>query len=186
MVLTQPIMNFIFRSVDRFAFKKYNAIAKQNLPARSKTEVLGVIAELDTEKNPLRIDIDGNLVKIGWKIADAQWYEFFKKVNFKYNYTLCIYLDEQKNEARLMEITSKRNVGFGLGMFFSFIHHRGWNYKKFEYSTVAGLTELFPPKLGTAYEYEFSFDSFREPLLKLLIENGWTLRSCKWSVVWGI
>ncbi len=143
---------------------------------------------LGSAESPFGIEevADGRLV-CSWKLADARWYELFAKVRLKQDYKLHLLLVPETETVRAIEVTkrlSKRVSPTRLSIeAFTF---RGWAIAQIQKDKAWGLKELFPLEAGKLYEIDFSANLFRAPVLRTIVEAGWTIQPCPFSLRRGI
>lgn len=181
-VFVQFLM-MLFRAIARQSVTSFNEIAKKS----SKVPQSQITAQLQqvASNSPFAVSQQGNIITVSWKLADASWFEFFKKADFKSEYELQIMLVDPYT-VRVIEVRKELSKKYGLGSTTSVDYFRGWQPFTKTYSTVYAVTDIFPPKVGQAYEITYDARSFREPVLKLLAESGWTIQPCFASLKYGI
>lgn len=165
--------------------KSFNEVAKDKTPV-SKVEMRKKLLELNSEEVPFGIIEEQGIFKVRWKLADASWYGLLKKENYSQEYELQIYLVDG-GEARLIEVRRTKIRVLGLtGFELNWGYHRGWQAMAIQYKKVWAIKQLFPFEAGKVLDLKYNAQSFREPILKLLVDNGWRLKPVGLSLRWGI
>lgn len=112
-----------------------------------------------------------------WKIADAKWYGIFSKERLKKTYRAFILLDESRKSARYYEEMGEVEWHAGTdGLLKPSIRYREAFFKgrilfQKSYGVQYGLKEN--KTLGKVYEYKFDIGYARDPIKKIVQENGW-------------
>lgn len=156
--------------------------------AVDSSELRRRLLALTDEDSPFDVEelADGRIV-CSWKIADARWYELFAKVRLKQDYQLQLLPVPEIDTVRAIEVTkrfSKRVSPTRLSI--SLFSFRGWAIAQIQKEAAWGLKEIFPPEPGKLYEIDFSAKLFRAPVLRTIVEAGWTIQPCTFSLGRGI
>ena len=145
----------------------------------------GLLALAD-EHSPFSVSQKNGVIVCAWKLADARWFEFFSKVHLEQDYQLQLLPMEETHTVRAIEITKRSHRRVGLGHFSAGrVGFRGWSFA-IQKEAAVGVTELFPPRVGTLYAIDFRPQLFRKPMLELIASKGWTIQPCTLLLRWGI
>lgn len=165
--------------------KSFNQVASQ-FQAIPKAQMEQLILEMNAPEMPFEITKDKDVIKIKWKLADAQWFKYLAGVGVKERYELHILLTNQ-GEARVIETRKSLRAELGItGGGVQTKSFRGWQFFAIEYKKVYGVTQIFPPRAGEAMNMQYNAASFRGPFLKLLSDNGWKIKPVTLSLKWGL
>lgn len=158
-----------------------------NVTPIPKRELLEGLLSLNNPNRPFQVKQEGDLITVSWKLAEANWYEFFAKARVKADYKLRLKLIEKDHLVRAIEHTSQIDARLGLphssmGRKFS----RGWHPILKKKEVAYGIKDIFPLEIGKLYQINLDAQSFREPFLKEITESGWTIQPCILSLKLGI
>ncbi|MBO0797096.1 MAG: hypothetical protein J2P36_39965, partial [Ktedonobacteraceae bacterium] len=109
-----------------------------------------------------------------WRYVDTKWREAFQRAGLTAIYSLHVKLNERQHEATLTEVTRSVswNVGAGgvrVGGSVSRGIVSGW-----ERNAAWGIDENFAP--GKFYDYTFSPDLVKNPVINTILRSGWDVR----------
>ena len=159
-------------------FFQYLGGKKKSLSAIPIEALRGKILALDSPELPYRItQAKETDFVLEWKIADAKWYGIFSKERVRETYRAFILLDESRKTARYYE-----ELGSVLwhvstdGISKPSVHYRKEFLKgrilfKKSFGVQYGIKE--DKMFGKVYEYTFDIGYARDPLKKVVEENGW-------------
>jgi hypothetical protein len=127
---------------------------------------------------PVMVKEQGNKLVFTWKYVDATWWELLAKAGLKQIYELHVRLNDRKKEATLIDV--KKSVawraapnqvrvwgGFFRGVEFSISIGKQW-----------GIKENF--ELGQVYDYKFSPQEIKNPVMNSILRSGWSVRFGIW------
>lgn len=112
-----------------------------------------------------------------WKIADAKWYGIFSKEKVEKTYRAFILLDDSRKTARYYEELGSVEWHIGTdGISKPSVHYKEEFFKgrilfKKSWGVQYGIKES--GKFGKVYEYKFDIGFARDPIKKIVQENGW-------------
>lgn len=138
------------------------------------------------ENSPVEAVEQNGVISFIWKLADAKWYELFAKSGLKEQYKLTIRLRDDRPAANVIEEISSVEYGVGLPLRISAKSFRGWSLVGVKNEIAYGVKEIFPPDLGKLYQVKLNTRQFRGPILKTILDNGWTIEPCMLSLRLGI
>lgn len=126
-------------------------------------------------------------VIIDWKYADAVWLDLLRVHKISALTRLTIRLDETDHTARVRETQSQFNASAGTGgLGLSFYQQWGAiTFYEARQETLYGIQiENGRPVAKLSYTYRFDIREMRDPLLKLITENGWTFKCVTLPLKW--
>lgn len=151
---------------------------KSKIPAVGKEELKEKILDLNYPDLPYQIQAskETDLI-LDWKIVDAKWYGIFSKERLKKTYRGFILLDEERKTARYCEEMGEVSWHIGTDGLWQpsvkfraeflkgrILFQKSWGV---QYGIKKDLT------FGKVYEYKFDIKQVRDPLKKVIEENGW-------------
>lgn len=119
----------------------------------------------------------GKLV-VTWKYVDAQWWELLAKSGLEKIYELHIKFDEGKKEVTLIDVN--KSVSWRAGP--AQVKVRGGFFRGINFSVEIGkrwgIKENFA--LGKVYDYKFTPQEIKAPVMNTILRNGWDVRFGMW------
>lgn len=112
-----------------------------------------------------------------WKIADAKWYGIFSKERVEKTYHAFILLDDSRKTVRYYEELGSVEWHIGTGgilkpsVYYKEEFFKGRILFKKSWGVQYGIKEN--KTFGKVYEYKFDVGYARDPLKKIVEENGW-------------
>jgi hypothetical protein len=109
-----------------------------------------------------------------WKIVDANWYEIFAKAGLDKSHTIYLRLDDGKHEARALEESS--TVAWTAGvprLSISIERTRGRTLGSKEFGAGYAFKGVNPLDFGQVYNYRFNVSEMKDPIVKIITDNGW-------------
>lgn len=121
-----------------------------------------------------------------WKYADAAWLDLMRMHRISYLTRLVVRFDETDHTARVREYQSQFDASGGpAGLSLAFKAVWGIYFYDFKYETVFGLQiEDGHPVAKLHYTYHYDINEMREPLQRLVVENGWTYKGVLLFAKW--
>ncbi|KAA0911154.1 hypothetical protein [Pusillimonas sp. ANT_WB101] len=123
---------------------------------------------------------------LDWKYADATWFDLMRIHRIAYLTRFTIWVDESDHVVRVREYQSQFDgSGSPTSLNLQFKAQWGIDFYNFRHETVYGVqveNGLPVPKLS--YTYKFDINEMREPLHKLVVENGWTYKGVVMFAKW--
>ena len=136
------------------------------------------ITDINRFDAPAMVKERGNTLIVTWKYVDARWWEILAKAGLKKIYELHIKFNNEKKEVTLIDV--KKSVswragptqvrvsgGFFRGVIFSYEIGKMW-----------GIKENFG--IGKIYDYEFTPQEIKNPVMNTILRNGWAVRFGMW------
>jgi len=138
-------------------------------------EELLTVNEFDA---PVMVTERGDKLIFTWRYVDARWWELLSKAGLTQIYELHVKLDDERKTAVLIDVTKSVSwragpEGVNIGMF----GFRGVNFS-YEVGKAWGIRENFTP--GKIYDYKFSPQEIKNPVLNSILQNGWQVRFGMW------
>ena len=121
-----------------------------------------------------------------WKYADATWLGLMRVHRLSYLTRFVIRLSESDHTARVREFQSQFDASGGSsGGNLSFKAQWGITFYEYRRETVFGLQiENGHPVPKISYTYQFNIDEMRDPLQKIVVQNGWTFKAVLLFAPW--
>ena len=164
-----PYLNFVAKKVFYFAGEG------EPIPGE---ELRTMIKEINRFNVPVAVQERGNTLVVTWRYIDAEWWEILARAGLKKIYELHIKFNEVKKEATLIDVHKSVSWRAGpsqvrvYGGFF-----RGLNFA-YEIGKRWGIKENF--ELGSIYDYQFSPQEIKNPVMNSILRNGWAVRFGMW------
>ncbi len=112
-----------------------------------------------------------------WKIVDAKWYGIFSKEKMSRTYSALMLLDDTRKTARYYEELGSVEWHIGTdGLWKPSIRYSAEVWKGrilFQKSLGAQYGIKESGEFGKVYEYKFDIGYVRDPIKKVVQENGW-------------
>lgn len=129
------------------------------------------LLSLNSSEIPFQVNVEGDEIKVKWKIVDAQWIQIFAKAGLSKQYELRFKLSNQPNTLDYEEVITelswedgvpKTNVSasFFKGKSFNMSSGKAWGVKP-------DLT------VGKVYDYDFSTEQIKQPIFQVISDQGW-------------
>ena len=141
-------------------------------------ELRTMIKEINGFDVPVAVQERGNTLVVTWRYVDAKWWEILARAGLKQVYELHIKFNEAKKEATLIDVHKSVSWRAGpsqvqvYGGFF-----RGISFA-YEIGKAWGIKENFA--LGSIYDYRFSPQEIKNPVMNSILRNGWAVRFGMW------
>jgi hypothetical protein len=114
---------------------------------------------------------------IEWKIADARWFALFGKEGLKETYRAYLLLDESRHSVRyceeLLKIRWQAGDQGAAKPAFSYQKQFFRGRILFQKSWEAQYGIKVDLSFGKVYEYKYDIREIRNPVRRLIVENGW-------------
>ncbi len=160
-----------------FAIKKVFFFPGEGQPA-PEAELRSLIKSVNEFDAPVMVQEKGNQLVVTWKYVDAKWWELLAKSGLEKIYELHIKFNDQKKEAVLIDVTKSVSWraaptevhvsgGFFRGVIFAYEIGKRW-----------GIKENF--QIGKIYDYQFTPQEIKNPVLNSIVQNGWGARFGIW------
>lgn len=160
-----------------FAIKKLFYFPGEGEPV-TEEEIRALIKDINQFDAPVWVREKGKKLIVTWKYVDAKWWEILAKAGLTEVYELHIKLDGKKKEATLIDVF--KSVSWGAGptavrVYGGFFRGVAFGYA---FGKQWGIKENF--KLGKVYDYKFSPQEIKNPVMNSLLRNGWAVRFGIW------
>lgn len=159
-------------------FFQYLGGKKKSANAITKGELIEKILRLNNPDFPYHIrPSEESDLQLEWKIIDAKWYGIFSKNKASKTYHSLILLDDARKTVRYYEELGSVEWHIGTdGLLKPSIKYSAEAWKgrilfKKSWGVQYGIKE--GGGLGKIYEYKFDIGLVRDPIRKLIEENGW-------------
>ena len=159
-------------------FFQYLGGKKKSPSAINKEELHKKILSLNSPELPYQINItEESDFLLEWKIVDAKWYGIFSKEKVEKTYRAFILLDDNRKTVRYYEEMCNVEWHIGTdGLLKPSIRYSAQAWKgrillHKSWGVQYGIKES--GELGKVYEYKFDIGYARDPLKKVVLENGW-------------
>lgn len=169
LVLFVPFLNLAIRWVFHFRGRG-TAVAEAEL-----RQALRMVNDLDV---PVVVEERKGKLVITWRYVDAHWWEILARAGLTKVYECHVKLNEKKKEAILIDVS--RSVAWRAGptqVKLQFAGMRGVEMG-FEMGKQWAFNEHFRP--GKVYDYKFSPQEIKNPVLNTILEHGWNVRFGMW------
>ena len=159
-------------------FFQYLGGKKKNPLAISKNALKGKILNLNSAELPYQITpAKESDFFLEWKIVDAKWYGIFSKEKVGKTYQALILLDDSRKTAHYYEELGSVEWHIGTdGLWRPSVRYSAEAWKGrilFQKSWGAQYGIKESGKFGKVYEYKFDIGYVRDPIKKIVQENGW-------------
>lgn len=150
---------------------------KSAFPAISKATLKEKILALNAPNSPYQIiEAEKTDMVIEWKIVDAGWYGIFSKERVNKTYNAFLFLDENCHTVRYYEEMESVEWHAGTDGLKPSIFYRKEFFKgrilfRKSWGVQYGIKKS--GELGKIYEYKFDIGYIRDPIKKVVEENGW-------------
>ena len=159
-------------------FFQYLGGKKKSPSAIDKEALKEKILALNSPELPYQITLaKGTDFLLEWKIVDAKWYGIFSKEKVSKIYRAFILLDDERKTVRYYEELGSVEWHIGTeGLWKPSMRYsaRAWKgrilFQK-SWGVQYGIKES--GEFGKVYEYKFDIGYARDPIKKIIQENGW-------------
>jgi hypothetical protein len=119
-----------------------------------------------------------NTFAVTWRYLDARWWELIAKAGISKLYTLQIKVNDARHEVVLVD--KLRSVEWGIGPSEVHVGVSGFVgvLLEWEIGVQYGIRENFT--LGEVYDYTFSNDEIKTPVMNTILQSGWNVRMAMW------
>jgi hypothetical protein len=127
---------------------------------------------------PVMVQERGRTLAVTWKYVDARWWELFARAGLTKIYELHVKFDEARRRVTLIDVT--KSVSWRAGptkVQIAWIGFRGISFEV-EIGQQWGIVENF--QLGQVYEYRFSPQEIKTPVMNSILRSGWDVRFGIW------
>ena len=164
-----PYLNYVTKTVFRFKGKGR---------AVSEAELRAEIREINNLDVPIMVQERGRKLVITWRYVEARWWEILAKAGLTKVYELHVKFNEDREEVVLVDVLKsvawragpaevRLSGGFFRGVQFGFEVGKQW-----------GIRESLKP--GKIYEYTFSPQEIKSPVMNTVLQSGWDVRFGMW------
>jgi hypothetical protein len=145
-------------------------------PVTPRVELEQRLLALNNERVPFVVTPSAaSDLAASWKIVDASWHEIFAKAGLEKAHTIYLRLDDSKHEARALEEAS--TVAWEAGvprLSVSIEKTRGRTLSSKEFGTGYAFKGVNPLDFGQVYNYRFNVAEMKDPIIKTVLDSGWT------------
>lgn len=150
-------------------------------------ELISRLVGVNREDLPFEITRDGNDLTASWKLADDTWWGVFSREGFQAWYRLELRLDPARKTVRAIELVTKRQLHVDFNdVSFEYERFRGWTMFRRDKERYYGFKKAFPPKFGKVSTVDLDTRAFRAPILHEIVDAGWRVLPCTYSLRAGI
>ncbi|HHE73089.1 MAG TPA: hypothetical protein ENL34_12495 [Chloroflexi bacterium] len=160
-----------------FASKKVFYFAGEGHPVPEE-KLRAIIKDVNRLDVPVWVRERGRELIVTWRYVDAKWWEILAHAGLKRVYELHIKFDDRKKEATLIDVEKSVSWragptevrlygGFFRGIIFAYEIGKQW-----------GIKENF--QLGKVYDYKFTPQEIKTPVMNSILRNGWAVRFGIW------
>lgn len=176
LLLFYSISFLVFITLTGERFARYSAIK-----GAKTLEMESLISQITSLQTNLPITVEKlsvNKLRISWNYANEKFKYLFGTGYINSGYTITLKFDDSKHNVNTMESTYKITADAGgiIKPFFGFSasFFQGINLMKFDYDTEFGfVVKDGVIKFDNLYEYKFSADEIKGPLISIVTLNGW-------------
>jgi hypothetical protein len=164
-----PCLDWVAKKVFAFAGEG------EPIPAEELRALIKGINEFDV---PVMVQEKQNRLVVTWRYVDAKWWEILARAGLEKVYELHIKLDEAKKQATLIDVL--KSVSWRAGPSEVRLHggfFRGVSFA-YEIGKAWGIKENF--QLGALYDYKFSPQEIKNPVVNSILRSGWSVRFGIW------
>ncbi|MCW2922418.1 MAG: hypothetical protein JWL76_2292 [Thermoleophilia bacterium] len=155
-------------------------------PSTAKDLIARLVA-VNRDDLPFEITRDGKDLTAAWKLADDAWWGVFSREGFQAWYRLELQLDPARKTVRAIELVAKRHLHVDFNdVSFEYERFRGWTLFRRDHERYYGFAKAFPPKFGKVSDLDLDTRAFREPILHEIVDAGWRILPCTYSLRAGI
>ena len=154
---------------------------KPGISAVSEPELRQRLLAINTMDVPFRVvERSGKKLDIVWRLADAKWIGLMTANKVSRVEIMRLRLSDHDKSCRAVEISKAIKAsadGTTLQFAFSFSFFRGIVFGQWEYEKQFGL--IFKDgslTFDNAYEYKFSLDELKTPLVNIIVASGWSFK----------
>ena len=136
------------------------------------------ILAIETLDAPIMVEERDEKLVVTWNYVDAQWWGVLSRSGMDQVYELHIKLDDKRKTARLIDV--HKSVNWSVDP--SGVRLRG-GYSRgvdLSYQRVIGYGWDDAFQFGRVVDYEFRNSDIKQPIVNLLIENGWRVKFGLW------
>ena len=127
---------------------------------------------------PVIIKEDDDKLIATWNYVDAKWWQLFAKAGLQKVYELQMKFDEEDKVVTLIDIN--KSVDWRAGP--DSVRVRGSFFRgiatQYEIGKQWGIKENF--SLGKIYDYKFSNQEIKNPVMNTILRSGWDVRFGFW------
>ena len=154
---------------------------KVGIQAVSEPELRQRLLAINSMDVPFHVvEKKGNKLDVVWRLADAKWAGLLTANKVSRVEIMRLRLSDRDKNCRAVEISKAIRAsadGTTLQFAFSFSFFRGIVFGQWEYEKQFGL--IFKDgglTFDTAYEYKFSFNELKNPIVNIIVSSGWSFK----------
>ncbi len=151
---------------------------KSSISPATPERLRRLLLSLNGEDKPFEVKTSPETdLTLEWKIADARWYALFGKEGLKETYRAYLLLDESHHSVRyceeLLKVRWQASDQDLTKPSFSYQKQffRGRILFQKSWEAQYGIKEDL--SIGKVYEYRYDIREIRDPVRRIIIENGW-------------
>jgi hypothetical protein len=119
-----------------------------------------------------------NHIVFTWRYVDAKWWEIMSKAGLEKVYECHVKLDPASQTATLIDVTKSISWRAGVGgVKVGWFGFRGVDFS-YEVGAAWGIQENFG--VGEIYNYTFSPQEIKNPVMNSILRHGWDVRFGMW------
>jgi hypothetical protein len=164
-----PFMQFVAKRVFRF---------KGEGEPNSEDTLRSLILNINDLDAPVMIQEKNGRLIATWKYVDAKWWELFAKAGLEQVYELHMKINADKKTVTMIDIN--KSVSWKAGP--TQVRIRGGFFRgistTYSIGKQWGIKENF--ELGKIYDYKFSSNEIKYPIMNTILRNGWDVRFGLW------
>jgi hypothetical protein len=144
----------------------------------SETTLRAHIRAINQFDLPVMVSERGHKLVATWKYVDARWWELLAKAGLTKAYELHIKFDRTRHFVTLVDVT--RSLSWRVGptqVQVGWIGFRGLAFG-YEIGRQWGIKESF--ELGKVYDYRFTPQEIKMPIMNSILRDGWDVRFGIW------
>jgi hypothetical protein len=164
-----PFMQFVAKRVFRF---------KGEGSPISEDTLRSLILNINDLDAPVMIQEKNGRLIATWKYVDAKWWQLFAKAGLEQVYELHMKINADKKTVTMIDIN--KSVSWKAGP--TQVRIRGGFFRgistTYSIGKQWGIKENF--ELGKIYDYKFSSNEIKYPIMNTILRNGWDVRFGLW------
>lgn len=149
------------------------------------------LAAVDRPDAPLEVKAgaDGKTVEVGWRYADARWFDLMRLHRMRRTHRLVLMLDESNRRVRVAEYWSAFDASAGAdGLRLGWQAATGMQFFNFEHRRTYGvqLDAAGKPTGDLGSAYTFNLQGLKGPIIAVVTAGGWTWQPVMWNAPAGL
>ncbi len=140
----------------------------------SQDELIQKILQLNSPETPYVIESVGQTIVATWNLVDVKWIKLFGLAGMKKAYTFTLSFNADTHQISYNEQSGEVTWQAGVPTVSYAVNTMQGKQKSFSFGVKYGVKPDLT--VGEIYKFDFSTKKIKDPILKVVTENGWTIK----------